>query len=507
LAADAANTSKTRGGIVMTSVQRSIFLSAVERYANLVLFFVATAVLSRLLTPNEFGIYVVVNALTAVVASSFQEFGGANYLIQKRELSGASIRTAFTLMMAISTLIAAVLFVLADGLSRLFEQASLRNGVAVSALNFLLVPFSGTVSALFRREMQFGRLAICNLAAGVAGAAVSIALAISNFSYMAPIWGGIAQNAVLTAMLLIWYGDFNIFLPSLREYRDIVGFGLYSSGVSLINVFYSLAPQLFLAKILDFASVGLYSRAINLTQMFDKFVMQVLNPVIMPAIVAQRRAGADLKGVYLDAIQLLSAVQWPFLIFIAIMARSIILIWLGRNWLEIVPLVQLLCIANLALFAASLSYPLLVVVGSVRDALVSSFITLPPSLILTLCAAFFGVEAVAAAALVTLPFQATVALYFIGRHLGIGPGNLARTLLKSGLVAATTACGVVACAALIELGMLPPLAGLILTFCSAALCWWFGLALTKHPLLYQLHRAAGGLAVMTPRLRPSPPAL
>jgi O-antigen/teichoic acid export membrane protein len=491
----------------MTLVQRSIFFSAVERYSSLVLFLVATAVLSRLLTPKEFGTYVVANALTAVIAASFQEFGGANYLIQKRELSRASVRTAFTIMLVISALIGVALFALADGLSQFFEQASLRNGIAVSALNFLLAPFSGTVSALFRREMEFGKLAICNLGAGAAGTVVSIALAMSNFSYMAPIWGGVAGNVVLTVMLLIWHRDFGAFRPSLLEYRDIIGFGLYSSGVSLINVFYNLAPQLFLAKILDFASVGLYSRAINLTQAFDKLVTQVLNPVIMPAIVAQSKAGADLKGVYLDAIQLLSAVQWPFLIFVAIMARSIILIWLGQNWLEIVPLVRVLCIANLALFAACLSYPVLVAVGRVRDALVSSFISLPPSLLVILFAAFFGVQAVAASALVTLPFQTAVALYFIGRHLGIGPGDLARTLLKSGVVTATTASGVVGCAALIEIGMVTPFVGLISAFCSAALCWWFGLALTKHPLLHQLYRAAGGLAVIAPRLRPSRPML
>jgi len=213
----------------------------------------------------------------------------------------------------------------------------------------------------------------------------------------------------------------------------------------------------------------------------------------------------DLKGVYLDAIELLSAVQWPFLIFVAIMARSIILIWLGQNWLEIVPLVRVLCIANLALFAACLSYPVLVAVGHVRDALVSSFISLPPSLVVILFAALFGVQAAAASALVTLPFQAAVAFYFIGRHLGIGPGDLARTFLKSGVVTATTASGVLGCAALIEVGMVTPFVGLISAFCSATVCWWFGLALTKHPLLHQLYRAAGGLAVIAPRLRPSRP--
>jgi O-antigen/teichoic acid export membrane protein len=326
----------------MLSVSRSILLSAVERYGSLLLFLVATAVLSRLLTPAEFGTYAVAGAITTVIAASFQEFGGANYIIQKRELSCINTRSAFTVTLGISVLVGVVLFACAGALSRFFSQDSLTRAIEVCALNFLIVPFSGTITALFRRDMDFGKLAIANLVASLAGTVVSIALALAKFSYMAPIWGNVASNVVLLVVLLKWHRDFSIFRPTLIEYRDVVSFGLYAFAVSLINVFYNLAPQLFLARILDFASVGLYSRAINLTQVFDKLVTQVLTPIIMPAIAVQRNAGTDLRGVYLEAIQFLSVVQWPFLTFIAIMAHPIILVWLGPNWLEIVPLVRIL---------------------------------------------------------------------------------------------------------------------------------------------------------------------
>lgn len=493
--------------LTMNSVHRSILLSAADRYGSVLLFLVATAVLSRLLSPAEFGMYAVVNAITAVIAASFQEFGGGNYLIQKRELSDEDVRSAFTITFVISGAIALLLAVLADHLSQIFAQSSLKQGFEVSALNFLLLPFSGTISALLRRRMTFGTLAICNFASGLTVTIVSIGLAMAEFSYMAPVWGGLAGNMILTLALLVCHRDLSVLRPSLLGCREIVGFGLYSSGVSVINVFYNLAPQLFLARILDFLSVGLYSRAINLTQVFDRLVTQVLNPVIMPAIVARRQAGEDLKTVYLESIELLSAAQWPFLIFVAIMARPIIAIWLGQTWLDIVPIVRLLCIANMALFAACLSYPVLVAVGSVRDALVSSFISLPPSLLIILGASFLGVQAVAAAALLTLPFQAAVAIYFIGRHLRLRPKDLARALTKSALVTAATAFGVVVCAVLTEAESLTSFAGIGLALCAASLCWWLGLLLTGHPLLRQLHQGAAGLARIAPKLRPSRSAL
>ena len=173
----------------MNSIHRSIFFSALERYGSVFFFVISTAILSRLLTPQEFGIYAVVGALTAVAAASFQEFGGANYLIQKPSLSERDIRTAFTITLCLSALLAAAVFELRDVAAWFFAEDGLKIGIAVSALNFLLSPFSMTISALLRRDMSFGTLARCNLAGSFITAVASIALAVLGYSFMAPILG------------------------------------------------------------------------------------------------------------------------------------------------------------------------------------------------------------------------------------------------------------------------------------------------------------------------------
>ncbi len=480
----------------MTAIHRSIFFSAVERYGSLLLFLLSTAALSRLLTPAEFGIYAVINAVVAVIAASFQEFGGANYLIQKKVLSEQSIRTAFTITLCISIVIGLALFLCRDGFVWFFKQDALKAGIAVSTLNFALTPFSVVISALFRRDMEFGKLAICTLAANAISIAISIALAVLHYSYMAPIWGAVAGNVVLTVLLIACWQNRRVFRPSLSEYRDVIGFGLYSAGVSIINVFYNLAPQIFLARILDFAAVGLYSRAVGITQVFDRLVGQVLSPVIMPAIFAQIKAGGNLKHIYLDAVTLLTAVHWPFLTFVAIMAQPIILIWLGPTWLEIVPLVRMMCIAYLSLFVACLTYPVLVAAGSVRDALMSSLISLPPSLLVIFGASFFGVQAVAASAMLTLPFQAAVAIYFISRHLDIGWSDLFRAAFKSAIVTLICSVGVAVCAVMVGYGVLGPVIGLGLACLSAGICWLLSMMVMEHPLLPRLQLAAAGVFEM-----------
>ena len=60
------------------------FIFGTRALWEFVLFFASTAILSRLLTPENSGYTRSSSALTAVIAASFQEFGGANYLIQNR---------------------------------------------------------------------------------------------------------------------------------------------------------------------------------------------------------------------------------------------------------------------------------------------------------------------------------------------------------------------------------------------------------------------------------------
>jgi O-antigen/teichoic acid export membrane protein len=477
----------------MTSVHRSIFFSAAERYASVVLFFISTGVLSRLLTPKEFGIYAVVNALTTVVAVSSQEFGGANYLIQKGELSEGNIRTAFTITLCLSVTIGVGFLLLGGVLGTLFGEEGLRTAIAIAAINFAITPFSTTITALLRRKLQFGDIAVASLAGNFAMVLVSIALAAMGWSYFAPICGTIAGSVVQAFYLMATRDNLRIFRPSADGYGDVVKFGLYSSGVLLINAFYNSAPQLFLARVLDFASVGLYSRAVNVIQVFDKLVTQVIGPVIMPAIFAQTKAGADLKRVYLDAISLLTVLHWPFLILVALMAKPLILIWLGASWLDVVPLVRILCIAYLSLFAACLTYPVLVAAGSVRDAMVSSLISLPPSLLAIFAASFLGVEAVAASALLTLPFQAAVAVYFVGRHLELRASDIVQATQKSGIVTLCTGAAGATCSALYEYGVIGSLASMFLTIAVAGAAWLTALIVIQHPMLPPLRAAASGL--------------
>jgi O-antigen/teichoic acid export membrane protein len=485
----------------MERLHRSMFFSAVERYGSAFFFLLSTAILSRLLTPAEFGIYAAIIALTSVATACSQEFGGANYLIQKSTLAEQDIRTAFTITFCMSALLGVGSFELRDTLASFYSEDGLRAGIAVFAAGFLLTPFSATVSALLRREMAFGVLARCNLAAAFISAATSIALVATGWSYLGLLIGLVIGQAAAALLLISCRGDLRIFCPSFKGWREVTSFGAFSSAVVIVNTIEQSWPQLILGRNLNFNAVGLYGRAAGATQLFDKMFVGVLSPVILPAIAAKTRAGADLKRLYLQAIELLSAAQWPFLTFMALMAEPMVRMWFGTGWMEVVPLIRILCLASLSLFAACLTYPVLVAVGRVRDTLTSSLFSLPPSLLLVFIASFFGVRAVAASALLTLPLQAAVAIFFISRRLSFNATDFIRATLKGSIVTGCSCAGVMVSVAVNSFSFTLPALGFVAAAITGVIGWSVGLAITRHPLLAHLRSAAKEISLTMPRPR------
>ena len=93
----------------MTSIRRSLAYSIADSYLAVPLQLIGTMIISRLLTPAETGVFAVA-AVFAAFASTFRDFGVAEYLIQEKELDAEKIRAALTVNIAISWAMGLLLF-------------------------------------------------------------------------------------------------------------------------------------------------------------------------------------------------------------------------------------------------------------------------------------------------------------------------------------------------------------------------------------------------------------
>ncbi|SHE99711.1 Membrane protein involved in the export of O-antigen and teichoic acid [Kaistia soli DSM 19436] len=464
------------------SVRRSIAFSALDRYLTQVLTIGTTMVMARILTPAETGLFFVANAVI-VLADNFREFGVSNYIVQERTISRAMVQCAFTVTCGLSLVIGAGFFLGADALSAFYGEPHLKPLIEAATLSFLVIPFATPVLSLLRRDLAFRALAIINVLAAVGNTIVTIVLGLGGYGAISYMWGYVAANAIMAFAAYSFRPELWMYRPSLSGIRRLLSFGVASSSVTLITMAYEMLPRLAFGKLLGFDAVGLYSRAIAVCQLPDRAIVAALQPVVLPAMAGQAREGRQLKPAYLHGFELMSAVQWPMLLMLAILADPAVKVLLGSQWGAVPPLVRLVAIGTMALAPAFLTYPVLVASGRIRDTVYISVISVPPSILLVIYAAkVYGLLGVAASLLVIAPLQMLISLLFIRRAIGLTFRELASAACSSGFLTLGTA--LVPCLILVwsprgfDLDWLQTCGALL----GAAVGWGAALLVGNHPL-------------------------
>lgn len=171
-------------------------------------------VLSIFLSPKVFGIYTIVVA-TASFLAYFSDIGLAAALIQKnKNLTKDDLKTTFTIQESLVFLISILTFLLSPVIAKLrgfsFEELTLFRILIVS---FILSSFKTIPSVLLERELDFGRLAIVQIAEVITFNLVVIVLAVSG-------WGISMFTAAVLLRSLV--GFITIYL--LKPWRPSFGF-------------------------------------------------------------------------------------------------------------------------------------------------------------------------------------------------------------------------------------------------------------------------------------------
>lgn len=472
----------------MSGIQRALLLSTGDRYFALVTNFATVAIISRILSPSEIGVSVIGMAIVGIVMS-VREFASGSFLIQRGELSPEEIRGAFTVMLILTIAVSTALALAAPHLASAYGEEKLVPYLRVISASLFLELISMQVSTLLRRDMGFGKVVTINIAGTATSAVATIALALLGFSYMSFAWAWLASASVMGLLALSFCPHFWMFKPSFRHWRDMITFGGYNGATVVLLRTYEALPYLLLGRMISPNAAGLLSRSAMICQLPDKLILGGAMPVILPAFATEARQGRSLKGPYLTALELVTALQWPALVTIALLAYPLVDILLGPQWHAVVPLVQIMAIATLFSFSFELNYPVLVSLGAVSDIFRRALIVFPISAAVIAFASSIGLQAVAWSLMLVIPFQAFVSLQIVRRRVSARWSEIAAAIWRSGVVASATAAGPLIMVAAIGFRFELSVWQGVIAGCFAAAGWLLGLWSTRHPLLEELLKA------------------
>jgi O-antigen/teichoic acid export membrane protein len=472
----------------MASLRRALLFASGGRYAVMAVTLASTTVLARLLTPAEFGISVL-GASVLGVAEAVRELGSVAYLVQQKDLTQAKIRTVFTVSLIVTAVLTLMLLILSGSLARFYQIPGLAHYVEIIAIGYAIAPFAHPIYAVLSRDMEFAKLAVLDTLAMLMNALASVILVLQGFGYMGLAWATVISAATWTLLGFYVKRDFSVYRPSLAEWRSVLAFGVCGSATAVLYRSSESLFSLILGKILDARAVGLCQRAVLLAQFPERVILAGIGSVALPAFSEHARQGGALKNAYLGALEHVTAVQWPALLLLALMADPIVSLLFGQQWRDAIPIVQIFAVALMFNFSTPLNYPVQVAVGAIRHTVPLAFAQTTVSLIVLTFAAHYGLRAAAISTFITIPYNVGMSLLVTRAHIPFSWREFGGALIKSAAAAALSVVGpmaVITTCGTAGSSMLP----MAMATCLGGIGWLVGIWLTRHPLFREVRNVA-----------------
>ena len=421
----------------MKGIRRAVILMTIDRYFSMVINFVQIAILSRLLTPAEIGVSVIGVAITSI-SLAVRDFASAGYLIQKQNLTEDDKQTLFTVTSGLSIALACICWVLAPYFREIYGRPNIAIYLRSCAIAIVLEGVNQVVVAFMRRDLEFAKVAIVNVVNLLVGVIMVCVFAALGYSFLSfgYAWLCSVCAALLVAMLL--KPAFSTFRLNLREWRGLLSFGYYNGLAAVLSRLYDALPLMLFGKTMGLQDTGVFFRAFSICQLPDKMFLAGVLQVALPALSRAAEAGHDMKSVYLRGVQQITALYWPALAMMAILAHPIVNLLLGAQWTAAVPLIQIMAIGWMFAFSNELSYSVLVSLGGIRDYLIRNAIIWPISGAVLVAASFHGPLAAAAGLAFTVPMQWFVSFLIMRRRMTIRFGEMFGSLKLSAVVTLAT---------------------------------------------------------------------
>jgi teichuronic acid exporter len=321
-----------------------------------------TLISMRLLEPRDYGLLALSTIVLGVVKLG-SDLGLAVTMVQSKNADDRTLRSASGLIMLMSLMLAALLFLSAPMIADWFSEPDLALVVQVMSVDVIASALALGPEIRLERQLQFRKLSVALLASGVCGVTTTLICALLDYGVWALVAGALATTFVRCVLQIAFNGGLVLPLLSLQALRLHAGTGSHVVGSRILWYWYSQADQIILGRTLQASALGSYNVAAQIAMLPVAKAMDTINRVAFPTL--SRLNDRDQVAIGDIHVQLLGltalysvGVCWG----LAVVADSLIPLLLGSQWQDaaramsflafIAPLRMLAAVQNTAATAA-----------------------------------------------------------------------------------------------------------------------------------------------------------
>lgn len=325
---------------------KGVFWSVVQKWGRAGITTITFIILSRLLTPEAFGLVALATAFIVFI-ELFLDQGFGSAIVQRAKLDPEHLDTAFWLNVLTSILMTVALIAASGPLATAFEEPRLASVLRWLSITLVLSGLSSTQISILQRKLAFKDFAIRTTASNVIGGVVGISMAFAGFG----VWSLVGQDLAsgLVRVIILWRAsDWRPgFKVSMRHYKELVTFGVSVVGNNALTVLIRRSDDLLIGYFLGPTLLGFYTIGYQLLLTIIRLVTEVTNAVAFPAFSRIQHRPERMRHAFYKVTQYTSLFAFPVFIGLAALAPELVLAIFGAKWAPSIPVMQVLAMIGI----------------------------------------------------------------------------------------------------------------------------------------------------------------
>ncbi|RBP58227.1 PST family polysaccharide transporter [Alkalibaculum bacchi] len=402
-----------------TSIRKATTINFFGKYTNIFVQLIYSAILARILSPEDFGVVAVVTVFTTFF-SLIANIGIGPAIIQYRNIDEEDINHIFSLTVYIGLGIGILFALFSIPISIFYDDSVYIPIGALLAISLFFNTVNIVPNSLLLKAQRFKLVNLRLVLVSVLSAIPTIILALIGFKYYA-----IVIHSILVSFITFLWNFSTVKLKFVLKintdsYKKIREFSSYQFAFSLVNYFSRNLDNLLIGKFIGSSALGFYDKSYRLMLYPVQNLTHVITPVLHPILSAHQDDRAYIYEKYLKVLKVLSLLGVFVSAYCYFAAEEIIMILYGEQWYASVPSFQLLALSIWAQMISSSTGSIFQSIGNTK----LMFLTGTVSSVLIVGAILVGIgfdNINMVAGFVTLAFNMNIAIsfyYLIKKGLG-----------------------------------------------------------------------------------------
>jgi polysaccharide transporter, PST family len=315
--------------------------------SRLLLQLVGTAIMSRLLAPEDFGLIAMAVTVTGFVAM-FTDMGLSVATIQRSEVTQPLVSTLLFVNVGVGLILLLLAALAAPLAALLYSDPRVTWLVIGMALSIPMAAAVAQHNALLARSMRWMPLQIIAVASQAIGLVVGVLLA---WKTDAGVWALVAQmiTASVATLILTWIVcDWR---PSRvddwRVARTELGFGANVTGFSLLNFLHRQFDNVLIGWRWGAVELGFYARAYNLLTLPIGLINGSLSSSAIPILSKCKDDPERWNAAYLRLATVTAYMGCGLCAVLFVIAEPLVTIILGPGWNEVSVIFRVLAVSSI----------------------------------------------------------------------------------------------------------------------------------------------------------------